>query len=143
MGACILVAFGLATVVLEGDNEEIAHGQIYSTEEGDPIDVFAYAGDEPDEVCMNVGGSGYDTSTSCTETEAAAETGSWMLAVPESEAMPPIAVGVMPAGATRAVAVLGSQRVEGEARGRWFLAELEPGSVGPDDASQVEVEFAE
>ena len=142
MGACILVAFGLATLVLEGDDEEIAYGQIYSTGEGDPIDLFADAGDEADEVCMNVGGPGYDTSISCTDTEAAAETGSWMLAIPESKAMPPIAVGVMPAGATRAVAVVGGQRVETETRGRWFSAEFEPGSVGPNDASQVDVEFA-
>ena len=132
--------------MLEGDQKGrasgLAYGQIYSTEEGDPIDVLADAGDEPDMVCMNVGGFAYGTSISCTDIEAARETGSWMLAIPESAAKPPIAVGIMPADATRAVAVVGSQRVPGEARGRWFLAELEPGSLGPNNASPVDVEFA-
>ena len=143
VGACILVAVGLATVVLEGDDKELAYGQIYSTEAGDPIDVFADVGDEPNTICMNVGGSAYGTSMSCTDTEAAAETGSWMLAIPESKAMSPIAVGVMPIGVTRAFAVVGDQRVAGEAEGRWFLAELEPGSLGPNDARPVDVEFSE
>jgi hypothetical protein len=145
-GACILIAAGLAKVVLGGDEKgratELAYGQIYSTEDGDPIDVLADAGDEPHMVCMNVGGFAYGTSISCTDIEAAGKTGSWMLAIPESEAKPPIAVGIMPADATRAVAVVGSQRVASEARGRWFLAELEPGSLGPNNARSVDVEFA-
>ena len=145
-GAFILLGVGLATVVLESDQNGrasgLAYGQIYSTEEGDPIDVLAEAGDEPDMVCMNVGGFAYGTSISCTDIEAAGETGSWMLAIPESEDKPPITVGIMPADATRAVAVVGSQRVASEARGRWFLAELEPGSLGPNNARSVDVEFA-
>ncbi len=145
-GAFILLAVGLATVLLGSDQKgratELAYGQIYSTEDGDPIDVLADAGDEPDMVCMNVGGFAYATSISCTDIEAAGETGSWMLAIPESESKPPIAVGIMPADATRAVAVVGSQRVDCQARGRWFLAELEPGSLGPNNARSVDVEFS-
>ena len=126
----------------EGRASGLAYGQVYSTEEGDPIDVLADAGDEPDMVCMNVGGLAYGTSISCTDIEAARETGSWMLVIPKSEAKPPIAVGIMPADATRAVAVVGSQRVASEARGRWFLTELEPGSLGPNNARSVDVEFS-
>jgi hypothetical protein len=45
-----------AVAAVTSSSEAIATGQIYSTDDGDPVDVFSGPGDTPDMICTNVGG---------------------------------------------------------------------------------------
>jgi hypothetical protein len=132
-------------MLADGDSSQIAAGQIYSTDDGDPIDVF-YAPDESGMGCMSVGGRGgiiYGGSpVSCVDPEELEEGGTYKLVLPVSAEMPALVVGVMPAGATGAtVSAVGWRTARAETRGQWFLASLEPADPSPWDLRDVHVEF--
>ena len=84
----------------------LAVGQIYSTDGGDPIDVF-YEIDDSEMGCMSVGGSVAASSTagevSCFDPKEVEEGGTYKLVIPASAEMPALVVGIMPAGATGAI----------------------------------------
>jgi hypothetical protein len=132
-------------LVLDDDATSVsglAAGQIYSTDDGDPIDV-SYALDESGRGCMSViGGIGYGGHTTCVDPEELEEGGTYKLVIPESVDMPAMVVGVMPAGATGAtVSALGWKTARAETRGQWFLASLEATDPDPYDLADIRVEF--
>lgn len=140
--AIAAVVLGVSLVaVATSETEDVALGQLYSTDVGDPLDVLAEAGDRPGSVCTNVGGFGYGAAIACTATEDLDQTGSWELFPGTSAFVKPLVLGVLPADAERAVVRIGGREVTARTRGRWFLAVLEPGSLGPDNASPVAVSF--
>lgn len=122
----------------------LAAGQIYSTDDGDPIDVF-YEIDDAEMGCMSVGGRGgivYGGRMSCLDPKELEEGGTYKLVIPMTLDMPAIVVGVMPAGATGAwVGALGWRTARAETRGRWFLAPLESADPDPYDLADIRVEF--
>jgi len=139
--------------VLEGDKRGrasgLAYGQIYSTDDGDPIDVF-YGPDESGLECMYVSSDFMDggfifyggTNMRCFDPEELAEGGTYKLLIPASAEMPAVVVGVMPAGATGAfVRAIGWRAARAETRGQWFLASLEPTDPSPWDLADIRVEF--
>ena len=149
--ACALVTVALAVYTRGGDEAwlagKIAAGQIYSTDDGDPIDV-SYGPDESGRLgCMSVsvsfnvvlyGGS----SVSCFDPVELEEGGTYKLIIPGLVEMPALVVGVMPAGATGAtVGGIGRKTARAETRGRWFLASLEPTDPSPWDLADIRVEF--
>ena len=140
--AALLLAVAIgAALTSSSEGEAVATGQIYSTEDGDPIDAFAGPGDEPGTMCTNIGGFFYGSSVSCVTLDDVDRTGSYELVVPESKAKPPLVVGVLPLGASGAVARVDEASVSAQTRGRWFLVSLEPGSLGPNNANPVTVDF--
>ncbi len=124
-----------------GGPSEIAQSDVFSTDKGDPVDV-AYGPDEQGRGCMNVGGFFYASNISCFDLEAVDDTGSYVVAIPESKAKPSLVVGVLPAGANAATVSVQSAMVPAETRGRWFLASLPPGVLGPDNDASVDVAFS-
>lgn len=148
--ACAAAVLAVATfVAATGSNEAIATGQIYSTDDGDPIDVF-YRPDESGMGCMRLGGFLYGgnvifgdgRNVSCFDPEELDKGGSYKLVLPESVEMPALVIGVMPAGATGAtVGGIGRKTARAETRGRWFLASLEPADPSPWDLADIRVEF--
>ena len=120
----------------------LAAGQIYSTDDGDPIDV-SYALDESGRGCMSViGRISYGGHTSCFDPEELEEGGTYKLVIPITVDMPAIVVGVMPADATGAlVSALGWTTARAETRGQWFLASLEPADPSPYDLADIRVVF--
>lgn len=122
--------------------EAIAAGQIYSTDNGDPIDV-SYGPDESGMGCMNVSGFVFGgRSVSCFDPEELDKGGSYKLVLPASAEMPALVVGVMPAGATGAtIGGIGRSTARAETRGRWFLASLEPADPSPLDLAWIRVDF--
>ena len=145
-GACVLLVAGLAMLMLDDDEgtsaDGLVAGQIYSTDDGDPVDV-SYALDESGRGCMSViGGISYGGYTNCFDPDELEEGGTYKLIVPMSVDMPAVVVGVMPAGATRAlVTALGWETARAETRGQWFLASLEPADPDPYDLADIRVEF--
>ena len=79
-----------------GGSAEIAQGDVFSTDKGDPVDVV-YGPDEQGRGCMNVGAFFYGSSISGFDLGTVDETGSYALVIPESGGKPPLVVGVMPA----------------------------------------------
>jgi hypothetical protein len=145
-GGCVFLIAGLAMLLLEDDDATsaggLAAGQIYSTDDGDPIDV-SYALDESGRGCMSViGGLSYGGHTTCVEPEELEEGGTYKLVIPASAEMPALVVGVMPVGATGAVvSAIGWETARAETRGQWFLASLEPADPSPYDLADIRVEF--
>jgi hypothetical protein len=143
-GLVVLCAALLAVALLisgHGGETDVATGQVYSTDRGDPIDVFAGAGDRPDSICANVGAFFYGSGISCFDAAEARVTGSWTLEIPTTRRKPPIVVGVLPANADGATARVGADAVRATTRGRWFLATLPPGVLGSHNTRQVSVDF--
>jgi hypothetical protein len=142
----VLVVVLVAAVLVDSgsDSAEIATGQIYSTDDGDPIDVV-YELDESGMGCMTVTGGVIfygGRNTTCHDPEELDDGGSYMLVLPASAEMPALVVGVMPAGATGAtVGGIGRKTARAETRGRWFLASLEPADPSPSDLADLHVEF--
>ena len=145
----VLVVVLVVAVLVDSDSNEIAAGQIYSTDAGDPIDVF-YGPDESGMECMTFSGFlyggnvifGYGGNVSCFDPEELDEGGTYKLVLPASAEMPALVIGVMPAGATGAtVGGIGRKTARAETRGRWFLASLEPVAPSPWDLADVRVEF--
>jgi hypothetical protein len=136
-----VLAAAVATTVTDSSAEEVAFGQVYSTDRGDPLDVFVGQGDSPGMVCANVGAFFYGSGISCFALDDADDTGSYQVAIPGRRRSPPLVVGVMPATANSATVLVGNGRVESETRGRWFLAELELGALGPRNATPLTVDF--
>ena len=122
----------------------LAYGQIYSTEEGDPIDLL-YGPGEPGSDCMTAlrGGIFYGGSNvSCFDLEVVDEGGTYRLVLPRHAEDPAVLVGVMPAGATGATASgVGREPARAETRGRWFLASLEPSDPSVLDLETLDVDF--
>ncbi len=122
----------------------LAAGQIYSTDDGDPIDVF-YEIDDSEMGCISMGGRGgiaYGGRVSCFDPKELEEGGTYKLVIPASTKMPAVVVGVMPAGATGAwVGALGWKSARAETRGKWFLASLTPADPNPYDLADIRVEF--
>ena len=124
----------------------LAVGQIYSTDDGDPIDVF-YEIDDSEMGCISMGGrsgSGivYGGRASCFDPKELEEGGTYKLVIPASAEMPALVVGIMPAGATGAwVSAIGWRAARAETRGQWFLASLEPTDPSPWDLADIRVEF--
>jgi hypothetical protein len=140
----VLAVVLVAAVLVDSDSDEIATGQIYSTDDGDPIDVF-YGPDESGMGCVNVSGFVYGGGggrPSCFDPEELEEGGTYALVLPRSSEMPALVVGVMPAGAIGAtVGGVGRKTARAETRGRWFLASLEPADPSPSDLADLHVEF--
>ena len=124
-----------------GSSAEIAQGDVFSTDKGDPVDVV-YGPDEQGRGCMNVGGFFYGSGIDCFDLETVDDTGSYVVAIPKPHGKPPLVVGVMPAGAGAATVSVGSTTVPAETRGRWFLASLPPGILGPDNDASVDVAYS-
>jgi hypothetical protein len=147
-GACVLVISGIAMLVLDDDDATsaggLAVGQIYSTGDGDPIDVF-YEIDDSEMGCMTVAGRGgiaYGGRESCFDPKELEQGGTYKLVIPASVEMPAVVVGVMPSGATGAiVSAIGWKAARAETRGQWFLASLEPTDPSPYDLADIRVEF--
>jgi hypothetical protein len=159
-GACVLLVAGFAMLVFEEDDATsaggLAPGQIYSTDDGDPIDVF-YALDESGMGCISLGertapssetappstgGIVYGGRGSCVDPEELETGGTYKLVIPESTELPAVVVGVMPAGATGAtVSALGWKTARAETRGQWFLASLESADPDPYDLADIRVRF--
>jgi hypothetical protein len=139
----VLAAGLVATVVVDRGREpaQIAQGDVYSTDAGDPLDVFYGPGDRG-LGCMYVGAFYYGSGISCSDPAAVDETGSWVLVIPEVKRKPPFVVGIMPADATGADVRIGSRSVRADTRGRWFLAPLPAGSLGPNNDAPVSVQFS-
>jgi hypothetical protein len=143
-GLVVLCAALLAAaLVMSGRSGEtqIATGQVYSTDRGDPIDVFAGPGDRPGSICANTGAFFYGSGVNCFEVDDARATGSWSLEIPTTRRKPPIVVGVMPSNAGGATVRIGETEVRASSRGRWFLATLRPGALGLNNATPVSVDF--
>jgi len=146
--ACVLLIAGLAMLMLDDDDATsaggLAAGQIYSTDDGDPFDVY-YEIDDSGTGCMSVGGrSGivYGGRVSCFDPKELEGGGTYKLVIPASTEMPAHVVGVMPAGATDAtVSAVGWETARAETRGQWFLASLEPADPSPYDLADIRVEF--
>jgi hypothetical protein len=119
-------------------SDAVAEGLIFSSESGDPLDVY-FTRDTARTGCMNVGAFSYGSTISCFDTGG--PEGSYAVVIPTTRRKPPIVVGVMPSGATGATVQAGESRARAETRGRWFLASLEPGALGAKNATPVSVEF--
>lgn len=151
-GACVVLAAALAVFVLSGDERRsaggLAAGQIYSTDDGDPINV-SYALDASGMGCIQLGRSVHGggvfyggSPVSCFDPEELAEGGTYKLLIPPSAELPAVVIGVMPAGATGAlVRAVGWETARAETRGQWFLASLEPADPSPWDLRDIRVEF--
>lgn len=151
-GACVVLAAALAWFVLGGDERTsasgLAAGQVYSTDDGDPIDVV-YTLDESGRGCIHLGGSVHGggviyggSPVNCFDPKELAEGGTYKLVVPPSAELPALVVGVMPAGATGAlVSAVGWETARAETQGQWFLASLEPADPSPWDLADIRVEF--
>jgi hypothetical protein len=138
-----VLAIGLvAALVVDrgGGSDELVPGTIFSTDEGDGIDVV-YGPDDQGRRCTNIGAFFYGSAVGCFDLETVEETGSYEVVIPESKRKPPLVVGVMPASANAATVSLRSTTVEAETRGRWFLASLEPGVLGPTNDASVVAKF--
>jgi hypothetical protein len=138
--AAVVLAGGLVAAAAS-DKDEVTLGQVYSTDAGDPVDVLAETGDRAGTLCMNVGGFGYGTAVACSASEDLDATGSWELVPATSDGVAPLVLGVLPAGARTAVVRVDGTEVRATTRGRWFLAELEPHALGPQNDAPVAVEF--
>jgi hypothetical protein len=68
--------------------------------------------------------------------------GSYVVAIPLNSGVQPAVVGLLPTGANDATVRVGEIEVKATTRGRWFLASLEPGSLGPSNAAPVSVGFS-
>jgi hypothetical protein len=138
----VLAAGLVGTLVARGDTTPpaIAEGDIYATDAGDPLDV-SYGPDDKGRGCIHVGASYYDSSTGCIDPATVDDTGAWMLVMPTVKRKPPVVVGVLPADGAHADVRVGSARIAAETRGRWFLAELPPGSLGPGNNATVTVRY--
>ncbi len=139
---CVLAAglVGILAVIRGGEPAEIAQGDVYSTDVGDPLDVFYGTGDRG-LMCMNVGAFHYGSGISCVDPTTADDTGAWVVAIPEVKRKSPLIVGILPADAGAATVQVGSVRVEAGIRGRWFLASLPRGVLGPRNDASVDVAF--
>jgi hypothetical protein len=139
----LVAAVAVATIAVTRDGEPlaIAQGGVFSTDAGDPLDVFHGPGYRADG-CMNIGGFFYGSSISCTDPATVDETGSWMLVIPELKRKPPLVVGILPANASGATVQVESTSLEATTRGRWFLASLPVGSLGPRNDASVQVAFS-
>ena len=120
---------------------EIALGHVYSTGAGDPVDVVAEPGDMPGTICASVGGFFYGSGSTCFAGDGTEVTGSWVLVIPDGGRRPPLVVGVLPASASGATVTVADERFEAISRGRWFIASLEPGVLGQNNAEPVHVGF--
>ena len=149
--AAVVTVAGFVAATRPNELEAVAAGQIqiYSTDDGDPIDVF-YGLDESGMGCMSVsggfmsGGSIFygGTKTTCVDPDELDKGGSYKLLIPASAEMPAVVVGVMPAGATGAtVSAIGWKTARAETRGQWFLASLPPADPSPYDLADIRVEF--
>ena len=146
--AAIALAVVLVVSMTDGDEPgratEVAVGHIYSTDAGDPIDVFFEPG-ESGSGCMTFlsGGIFYGGSNvSCFDLEEVDEGGTYRLVLPRYAEDPAVLVGVMPTGATGATASgVGRKPARAEARGRWFLASLEPADPSVLDLETLDVDF--
>ena len=151
--ATLLGAVLLVSALDERENKPVAR-QIYSTDDGDPIDVV-YAHDESGMGCIHFGRSidGGRTVTvggllygggpvSCFDPDELVREGTYKLVIPASAELPAVVVGVMPAGATGAtVRSVGWKTARAETRGRWFLASLDPVDPSPFDLADIGVTF--
>jgi hypothetical protein len=140
LGVLVAGLVGILAVTRGGEPAEIAQGDVYSTDAGDPLDVFYGPGDRG-LMCMNVGAFSYGSGISCVDPAAVDDTGSWTLEIPDVRQKPPLVVGILPADAGGATVQVGSTQVEASTRGRWFLARLPVGSLGPGNNAPVEVAF--
>ena len=142
--ACVVgvaVAAGVAAIaVIGGDREEIAlrTSMIFSSEDGDPIDVY-FAREARTRGCMNAGSFFYGSTVSCFELDR--PTGSYQVIPPSRSTKSPLVVGLMPPGATGASVDVRGETVAATTRGRWILASLAPGTLGPGNRTPVDVEF--
>lgn len=139
----VAFAIGLVATLLvirERVPGEIARGSVFSTDEGEPVDVV-YGPAQQGRDCMTVDAFSYGSTISCFDVETVDESGSYVVVIPESTGKPPLVVGVMPAGTIDATVLVGSASVHADTRGRWFLASLEPGALGPKNDAQVVVKF--
>jgi hypothetical protein len=145
--ACAAAVLLAALFASAGDDEDlgppassvaVAEGLVFSADDGDAVDVY-FTRDTPTMGCMNVGGFFYGSTISCFDPDGAE--GSYAVVIPTTREKPPIVVGVMPGDATAATVQAGPSRVRAETRGRWFLASLEPGALGSNNANTVTVAF--
>jgi len=137
------LAVGLVAVLVAdrgGRTGELTPGMVFSTDDGDPIDVL-YGPDEQGYGCTNVGAFFYPSIISCFDLDTVDETGSYGLVIPLSKGKPPLVVGVMPAGASAATVQVRSTAVHADTRGRWFLASLPRGSLEPGSQMPFDVTF--
>ena len=150
LAAAAAIALAVVLVVsLTGGDEpdratEVAVGHIYSTDAGDPIDVFFEPG-EQGSGCMTFLSAGIfygGSNMSCFDLEEVDEGGTYKLVLPRYAEDPAVLVGVMPVGATGATASgIGRKRARAETRGRWFLASLEPADPSVLDLDTLDVDF--
>jgi hypothetical protein len=138
VAALALTTFGIGDA---GTTDKFADPYLFSSERGDPITVWVSADIEGEAPCTNMAGVGYGTSVSCFAQRSAYNLGAYSLVVPEKDGLPALVVGIAPLGATQATVRVRSERVRAEMRGRWFLAQLRYGELGPDDGASFDVEF--
>lgn len=159
----MVLAIAVVVSALDDRTGELVPGTIYSTAAGDPFDV-AYGIDESGMGCISLGGLQPSRSSAfsqgrqwrratsglfyggsrvnCIDPDELDEGGTYQLVLPAAAEKPALVVGVMPAGATGAVVGgVGRETTRAEARGRWFLASLEPAAPSLLDLATIRVEF--
>jgi hypothetical protein len=125
--------------------DELVAGQIYSTDDGDPIDLL-YAPSKPGTGCMTFVSAGVfytgGSNVTCFDLEDIRIGGTYQLVLARRAEDPAVLVGVLPDGATGAtVSGVGRKGARAEMRGRWFLALLEPADPSVLNLETLDVDF--
>jgi hypothetical protein len=141
--AAAVLTGAVVAATLGGDESparnDLEAGVIYSTDAGDPLDVEFSRYTEYG--CLHISGDFIPSGTSCFDIAAPAQ-GSYVVAIPLNRRVAPAVVGVLPNGADEAIVRVGQVEVRAVTRGRWFIASLEPGSLGRNNANPVSVEYS-
>jgi hypothetical protein len=153
VAAAIALAVALSVLTSrDGDaaapGSGLVAGQIYSTDDGDPVDVV-YEINESGTGCVSLHGlpdrtSGipFGGSPRCSSLEEVDEGGMYRVLLPASVEDPALVVGVMPHGATGAtVSAVGWKTTRADVRGRWFLASLVPAAPDVLNLEPLRIEF--
>lgn len=137
LGAAVLWVYSSTS----DQTDRLATGRIFSTDAGDNVDVEVLRDSETTR-CLQVSGFRYPSATSCFGMQEAATRGPYQVVIRTKVAVPPLVIGVMPSNVIGARVRVGSDTTQARVRGRWFLAALEPGALGPNNSAPVSVEFS-
>ena len=112
----------------------------FAVSRGDPVNVAVLPGDAAQR-CLAISGQPYLSSTVCEPAPSESSRGVYTVVFPIEGNAPPIVIGLLPQGRSRAVVTAGGVGALGESREMAFMVVLPHNALGPAGDEPVKVEF--
>ena len=149
-GLALVAVVGALAVARDAEQSDTGGGstsnpvrsqiRAFAVRRGDPVNVDLLPGDDAQR-CLAISGDPYLSSTLCEPPTSESTRGVYTVMSPVDGDAPPLVIGLLPEGRTRAVVTAGGFGALGESRETVFMVVLMRNALGPAGDQPVEVEF--